>query len=458
MDDKALLVEKQRAYFNSGKTKSISFRQAQLKKLKEVILQKREDVYDALKQDLNKARFEAYETEMSMVLRELNFISKNLSKWAKPKAVYTPIVNFPAVSHIHKDPYGVVLIMAPWNYPFQLALMPLIAAIAAGNCVVVKPSNYAPATSKVVEDILTSCFDPEYVAVVTGGREANSSLLEQRFDYIFFTGGGTVGRLVMEAAAKHFTPVTLELGGKSPCIVDESTALKISAQRIAWGKCLNSGQTCVAPDYLLVHRKVKDEFLAHLQGYIRKYFGDQPHNNPDYPKLINERHFNRIKELISSGGDLVSGGQINEDTLQISPAIIDNVTWDMPVMEEEIFGPILPVIVFDDIKEVVEKLKTLPSPLAFYLFTRNRKNERYVMESCSFGGGCVNEVVTHMIAHNMPFGGVGESGMGQYHGKYSFDTFTHEKSILKKSSLFEPFVRYAPYNNPKLTLLKFFMR
>lgn len=457
MNNTAMLVDMQRAYFNAGATKSVEFRLEQLKKLKEAILRNRENIYAALKKDLNKSRFEAYESEVAMVMQELHYVSKNLAQWAKPKLVYTPVIDAPGISHIHKEPYGVVLIMAPWNYPFQLAMLPLIGAIAAGNCAIVKPSNYAPATSGVVSFILESCFEKEYVAAVTGGREANASLLENQFDYIFFTGGTTVGKLVMEAAAKHLTPVSLELGGKSPCIVDETAALKISAQRIAWGKCLNAGQTCVAPDYLLVHRKVKDEFLGYLTAYIKKYFGAEPQNNPDYPKIINEKHFNRIRSLITSGGTLVCGGQANEETLQLAPAVIDNVTWDMNVMQEEIFGPVLPVIVYDDIHEIIEKIQSRPKPLALYLFTRSKKTRDLVMESCSFGGGCVNEVVTHMINHHLPFGGVGESGMGQYHGKYSFDTFTHEKSILHKSSLLEPFVRYAPYNKVKLTILKFFM-
>ena len=364
-------------------------------------------------------------------------------------------MHFKSSSYRVPEPYGVVLIMSPWNYPFQLAFAPLIGAVAAGNCAVVKPSSYSPHTSSLIAKILGGCFPKEYIAVIEGGREANQELLNQKFDYIFFTGSVSVGRTVMEAASRHLTPVTLELGGKSPCIVHEDANLELAARRIMWGKCLNSGQTCVAPDYLLVHRDVKDRLIMAMEKAITEFFGDTPCRNPEYPRIINEKHFNRLKGLLSDGRILV-GGDVNEATLQIAPTIVDQVSWESPVMQEEIFGPILPVLEFEGIHEVITAVNSRPKPLALYLFTNDKNVEKRIIKSISFGGGCINDTIVHLATSYMPFGGVGESGMGSYHGKWSFDTFTHYKSIMKKSIWPDIRLRYPPYRD-KLGLLKKFM-
>jgi len=456
MADIKEILDRQRAWFSSGKTLDVSFRLQALKKLKATIQLFEKEIFDALKKDLNKAPFESYATEVGIVIAELSDTIKNLRKWSRIKRVRTPIVLFKSSCFIVPEPYGVVLIMSPWNYPFMLSMLPLIGAVAAGNCAVVKPSAYSPAVSAVVSKIIKSCFNESFVAVVEGGREANRQLLNEKFDYIFFTGSVGVGKTVMEAASKHLTPVTLELGGKSPCIVDKDVDIDIAARRIIWGKTVNSGQTCVAPDYLLVHRDVKDELIAAMKKYIREFFGENPCNNNEYPKIISEKHFNRLRELMNSG-NIVAGGGVNEATLQISPTIMDNVDWDAPVMQEEIFGPILPVLEFDNPAQVITAVNSRPKPLALYLFTNRRDVEKQIIKSISFGGGCINDTVVHTATSHMPFGGVGESGMGSYHGKWSFDTFTHRKSILKKSFMFDVRIRYAPYKD-KLGMLRKVMR
>jgi len=449
------VIERQRAFFLSDATKDISFRLDALRKLQSAIKAHEQEILDALKQDLNKSAFEAYATEIGIVYTELDDAIRHLPKWARKKRVRTPIMHFKSSSYRVPEPYGVVLIMSPWNYPFQLAFAPLIGAVAAGNCAVVKPSSYSPHTSSLIARILGDCFRKEYIAVIEGGREANQELLKQKFDYIFFTGSVSVGRTVMEAASRHLTPVTLELGGKSPCIVDKNVDLELAARRIIWGKCLNSGQTCVAPDYLLVHRSVKDRLIMAMKKAITEFFGDLPCQNPEYPRIINEKHFNRLKELLSDGRILV-GGDVNEATLQIAPTIVDQVGWESPVMQEEIFGPILPVLEFEDIHEVIAAVNSRPKPLALYLFTNDKNVEKRIIKSISFGGGCINDTIVHLATSYMPFGGVGESGMGSYHGKWSFDTFTHYKSIMKKSIWPDIRLRYPPYRD-KLGLLKKFM-
>ena len=449
------VIERQRDFFLSDGTKDISFRMDALRKLKSAIKAHEQDILDALKQDLNKSAFEAYATELGIVYAELDDAIRHLPKWAGKKRVRTPIMHFKSSSYRVPEPYGVVLIMSPWNYPFQLAFAPLIGAVAAGNCAVVKPSSYSPHTSSLIAKILGGCFPKEYIAVIEGGREANQELLNQKFDYIFFTGSVSVGRTVMEAASRHLTPVTLELGGKSPCIVDKNVDLELAARRIIWGKCLNSGQTCVAPDYLLVHRDVKDRLIMAMEKAITEFFGDTPCRNPEYPRIINEKHFNRLKGLLSDGRILV-GGDVNEATLQIAPTIVDQVSWESPVMQEEIFGPILPVLEFEGIHEVITAVNSRPKPLALYLFTNDKNVEKRIIKSISFGGGCINDTIVHLATSYMPFGGVGESGMGSYHGKWSFDTFTHYKSIMKKSIWPDIRLRYPPYRD-KLGLLKKFM-
>ena len=455
MQDIIRTLELQRKYFDKGKTRNINHRLGFLKRLEKSILEHEKDIMDALSKDLNKAPFEAYATEIGMVLEEIRFVTKKLRIWAKPKQVITPITNFPAVSRIYSEPFGVVLIMSPWNYPFQLAISPLVGAIAAGNCAVVKPSNYSPNTSSVIELILSEVFPKEYVAVIQGGREANQTLLEQKFDYIFFTGSVAVGKTVMRAASEHLTPVTLELGGKSPCIVDETANLELAAKRIVWGKFLNSGQTCVAPDYLLVHHSVKAVLLEKMKKYIHQFYGEKACMNDSFPKIINEKHFDRLLDLMKNES-IVVGGTSSRERNQISPTILNQINWDSPVMAEEIFGPILPVLEFKNLDEVVTMVNQHPKPLALYYFTIKKENERKIINNISYGGGCINDTVMHLATSHMPFGGVGDSGMGRYHGKDSYDTFSHKKSVLKKANWLDVPLRYPPYKNHLKTLKKLF--
>lgn len=445
MKDVSAIIEKQRSFYAGGSTKDINLRLKYLELLGKSIKKHEEDILDALKKDLNKAPFEAYATELGMVYEELSFVRKHLRRWAAPKRVKTPIANFPSISRIYPEPYGVVLIMSPWNYPFQLTLSPLVGAIAAGNCAIVKPSNYSLNTSKVIELVLSEVFNQEYVAVIQGGREANQSLLEQRFDYIFFTGSVAVGKTVMGAASRYLTPVTLELGGKSPCIVDETANLELAARRIVWGKYINAGQTCVAPDYLLVHHSVKEQLIHKMKEYILKQFGDTG-SYPELPRIINEKHYHRLLGLID-GETIITGGIGYPQTNQIAPTILDHITWDSKIMEEEIFGPVLPVIEYQDFHEILKMIQSRPKPLAFYYFTTAKEKELYALKNISFGGGCINDTLMHLATSYMPFGGVGESGMGGYHGKASFDTFSHHKSVLKKSLLIDVPLRYPPYKD-----------
>jgi aldehyde dehydrogenase (NAD+) len=455
MQDIITTLGLQRQYFNEGKTKNISHRLEFLKRLEQSILKHEKDIMEALRKDLNKAPFEAYATEIGMVLEEIRFVTKHLRGWARPRQVRTPITNFPSVSRIYSEPFGTVLIMSPWNYPFQLAISPLAGAIAAGNCAIVKPSNYSPNTSAVIELILSEVFPKEYVSVIQGGREANKTLLEQKFDYIFFTGSVTVGKLVMRAASEHLTPVTLELGGKSPCIVDETANLELAAKRIVWGKFLNSGQTCVAPDYLLVHHSVKEALLKKMKKYIHQFYGDDACMNDNFPKIINEKHFDRLLDLMNNE-NIVIGGTSSRERNQISPTILNNINWNSPVMAEEIFGPILPVLEFKNLGEVITMVNNHPKPLALYYFTSKKENERRIINGISYGGGCINDTIMHLATSHMPFGGVGDSGMGRYHGKDSFDTFSHKKSVLKKANWLDVPLRYPPYKDHLKTLKKLF--
>ena len=446
------MLHAQRAYFQTGDTKDVEFRIRQLKKLYQWITVHEQEIMDALYMDLNKSNFEAYATEIGIVKEEIRYTLKHLRKWAAPKRVPTPITQFPSKSFIYPEPYGIVLIMSPWNYPFQLTIAPLVGAICAGNCAVVKPSAYSPHTTKVMADMLRELFQEKYIAVVEGGRQENQALLNEKFDYIFFTGSVNVGKYVMEKASAHLTPVSLELGGKSPCIVDETADLKLAAKRIVWGKFLNSGQTCVAPDYILVQNSVKDKLVRYMEKYIRKMFGKDPIQNPDYPKMINEKHFNRVLGL-AERAHVVCGGGSDVDMLKIEPTVLDRVTWESPVMQEEIFGPLLPVLTFYDIEEAIQMVNARPRPLALYYFTKDKQREAMMLKQVSYGGGCINDTIVHLATSHMPFGGVGNSGMGGYHGKDSFDTFTHKKSIMKKSVLLDIPIRYAPFKN-KLNILK----
>ncbi len=446
------IVEAQRAHYRSGATRSLAGRVRALEALRDAIRAHEEDILAALHADLGKAPFEGYETEVGIVLEEIKVALRHVRQWARPQRKPTPLVHFPSTSRLHYEPYGTVLIMAPWNYPFQLTMDPLVGAIAAGNTAVLKPSAYAPATAAVMETIVGEVFAPEYVAVVQGGREANQNLLAEKFDLVFFTGSPAVGKVVMRAAAEHLTPVVLELGGKSPCIVDASADVRLAATRIAWGKFLNAGQTCVAPDYIYVHESVATELVAQLCRAIGKMYGDDPLSSPDYPKIINTRHFDRLRHLLESG-TLACGGESDPQTNQIAPTVLTGVTWDDAVMQEEIFGPVLPVLTYRSIEDVIAELSTRPKPLACYLFCRNRDIEREVIERVSFGGGCVNDTIVHLSNPALPFGGVGNSGMGHYHGRYSFETFSHPKAVMRKSNLLDIPLRYPPYGR-RLALLK----
>lgn len=451
------LVKKQRGYFDSGKTRSVDFRLEKLRALKAEMKLREGRIHEALKKDLNKSDFESYMTETGLTLSEIGYLEKHLKGYVRPKRHLTPLAHFHGKSFTVPEPYGVTLIMSPWNYPFMLCMEPLVGAVAAGNCCILKPSAYAPAVSAVIRELVEAVFAPEHVAVVEGGREENAALLEQRFDYIFFTGGVKVGRLVLEKASRHLTPVTLELGGKSPCIIDGTADLGTAAKRLAFGKFLNAGQTCVAPDYLLIQESVKERFLVLFEKAVGKMYGENPLENPDYPKIINEKHFERVSGLIE-GMEVRMGGEGNRETLKIAPTVLDGVTADAPVMREEIFGPVLPVLTFREIGEAEAFVKEREKPFACYIFTRNRETERRLLSSLSFGGGCVNDTIIHLATSRMGFGGVGMSGMGSYHGRKSFETFSHEKSVVKKYNWLDLPIRYQPYSRGKERLLKLFLR
>ncbi len=440
------LLELQRVYYRSGATISVNFRIQQLKNLYDTVKKYQSDIGDALKSDLGKSYYEGFMCEIGLVLGEISYMIKHTRRFAKRKTVRTPLAQFHSHSYKQPTPRGNVLIMSPWNYPFLLTLDPLVDAIAAGNTAIVKPSAYSPATSKVVEQIIKECFAPEYVAVVTGGRAENTALLDQKFDLVFFTGSQEVGREVLRKTAEHLTPAILELGGKSPCIVDSSANIKLAAKRIVFGKFLNCGQTCVAPDYILCDRSVKAEFVRAVVAEIKGQYGDDPLANKDYGRIINERHFTRLCSLIDES-KVAFGGNINAATCQISPTVMDNVSYDDAVMGEEIFGPIMPILAFDDFDAALDELKAKDKPLALYLFTSNKKHIKRVTSELSYGGGCVNDVVIHLATSEMGFGGVGESGMGAYHGKAGFEAFSHYKSIVDKKCRIDLPMRYQPYKS-----------
>lgn len=427
------LTKKQLSFFNSGKTKDVAFRIETLKKLRELVVGHEADILKAVKADLNKPEMEAKRAEVGLVLSEIDFAVENLAEWAAPKEVETPSTHAGAKSYIYQDPYGLALVIAPWNYPFQLAVSPVVGAIAAGNCVVLKPSELTPHTSNLLAKMFNENFPEEYLTVVEGEVETSTALLKENFDYIFFTGSTMVGKIVAEAAAKHLTPVTLELGGKSPTIVHEDANIEEAAKRIARGKFANAGQTCVAPDYILVQRNVKDELLANLKQVVTNTYGEDVSQNLDFPHVVSEKHFDRLNSFLTNG-DIVFGGKTDRSRLFIEPTVLDNISWEDNVMQDEIFGPILPVIVYDEISEVIEAIVKRPKPLALYLFSEDEAVQDHILNSVSFGGGSINDTINHMTSHYLPFGGVGDSGMGAYHGKASFDTFSHAKSILKRSN------------------------
>ncbi|MGN0157587.1 MAG: aldehyde dehydrogenase [Brotaphodocola sp.] len=451
------IMETQRQFFASGKTFDPGFRIRMLTRLEQAILKYEDALCTAIQSDLGKSKSEAYMCEIGLTLSELRYMRSHVRRWSRDRRALSPLAQFHAKSFTVQEPYGVVLVMSPWNYPVLLTLEPLIGAIAAGNCCVVKPSAYSPETSRVMAALIREAFPERYVAVVEGGRKENQSLLEQKFDYIFFTGGVTVGRLVMEKASAHLTPVTLELGGKSPCIVDRTANLKLAARRIVFGKYLNCGQTCVAPDYILVERSVHDKLLEYIKKEILRMYGTDPLTNVLYGKMINRKHFDRVRGLICAE-KLAYGGETDEDTLKIAPTVLDGVTEEDAVMQEEIFGPVMPILTVDSMDEAYEFVKSRPHPLALYLFTRSRKTEKRFLKEVAFGGGCINDTIIHLATSRMGFGGVGESGMGSYHGKKSFDTFSHEKSIVKKYTWIDLPMRYQPYTKWKSLLVRMFVK
>ena len=446
----------QKEYFQSGATLPLEFRLAQLRSLYRGIKRFEPQILEALRSDLGKSAEESYMSEIGMCLTEIRHTARHLREWSRPQRVPTPLMHFPGSSRIVREPRGVCLIIAPWNYPFLLAAGPMISAIAAGNCVTLKPSEYAPATAAVLEKMLDVCFEGRFCRTVTGGAEVSAAETARPYDMIFFTGSTAVGRKVMAAAAQNLTPVVLELGGKSPCIVDETADLPVAAARIIWGKCLNSGQTCVAPDYVLVARSRKDALIREMQKAICRFYGEDPCENSAYPRIVNERHFDRLAAMLPE--DPAVGGRVDRESLKIEPTLIETTLNDQsPLMTEEIFGPLLPIVPYDNIHEALGYILSRPRPLALYLFSRNRKLQRRVVETIPFGGGCINDTISHITTPYLPFGGTGDSGMGAYHGRCGYETFTHAKSILSKPFRPDLPVRYPPLTG-KLDLLHKMLR
>lgn len=450
------ILRQQRAYFASGKTLPVKNRIEALKRLKAVLQDHEQDIYDALKADLGKSQAESYMCELGLVYSELGYMLRHVKRFAREKTVATPLAQFASRSYVKPSPRGVTLIMSPWNYPLMLTLDPLVDALAAGNTAVVKPSAYAPATASLLRKMLTEAFEPGLVSVVTGGRAENQQLLEQKFDYIFFTGSPAVGREVLRCAAPHLTPVSLELGGKSPCIVDKTADIPLAARRIVFGKFLNCGQTCVAPDYLYCDRSILEPLTEAIKAEILRQFGAAPLENPDYGRIINEKHFARLTGLLENSRVLF-GGRTDPDACRMEPTVLAPVTWEDPVMQEEIFGPLLPILPFDDLEQVLEIINDRPHPLALYFFSKDRAAIRHVTASCPFGGGCINDTIIHLATSNMGFGGVGNSGMGAYHGKRGFDAFTHQKSIVDKKTWLDLPMRYQPYRQIYQKIVRLFL-
>ncbi|MDJ0731645.1 MAG: aldehyde dehydrogenase [Crocosphaera sp.] len=446
------IVKEQYQYFLLGKTQTLKIRQQNLKQLKELIINHETEISEALDKDLGKSKFESYLAEIRIVKKEIDNALKNLRKWVKSRYVSTPIEQFPATAFIQPQPKGVVLIISPWNYPFSLAIMPLIGAIAAGNCAIIKPSELSPNTSKLIAKIINKNFEPNYIKVIEGGKEISQQLLQEKFAHIFFTGSPSIGKIVMEAAAKQLTPVTLELGGKSPCIVDKNINLEETAKRIVWGKFLNAGQSCVAPDYLLVNQSIKSQLLEAIKQVIKEFYGEEPAQSLDYGRIINEYHFQRLSALLSPGNIIIGGKLIPEENY-ISPTVIDNISPEFPIMEDEIFGPILPILNYDKLEEAITFINERPKPLAIYLFSNDQKQQKMVLETTTSGGICINDTVMQYGVLTLPFGGIEKSGIGSYHGQASFDTFSHYKSVLKRSFWLETNLRFPPYKG-KLKWIK----
>ncbi|WP_224491193.1 aldehyde dehydrogenase [Robertkochia flava] len=446
------VVRSQRNFFKEGHTQDLNFRKASLKRLRQEILKREEEICAAVYRDFRKSEFEALLSETQFTLAELNTTIKKLKRWAGKTGVMPSLANFPSSDHIYKEPYGNVLVIAPWNYPFNLAMAPLIGAVAAGNTVCIKPSELTPNTSAVIREIVETVFEPGHVQVVEGGVETARDLLSQRWDYIFFTGSVPVGKIVYKAAAEHLTPVTLELGGKNPCIIDDSANISLTARRLVWGKFLNGGQTCIAPDYLLVHHQVKDRLVKAIGEEVVKAYGENPKDSPDYPRIVNQKQFDRLVELLQ-GEQVLLGGETDRETCYIAPTLVDQPALDSEVMKDEIFGPILPVLTWQNEEEIREIVSRYEKPLAFYVFSSRKRKARKMMKTFAFGGGCINDTIVHIANKKLPFGGVGHSGIGAYHGKKSFDIFTHMKPVVSRSTWIDVPIRYAPYAN-KINLAK----
>jgi len=446
------IVNSQKEFFKTGKTKNIDYRKQLLKQLQSEIINQEDLIVKALYDDFKKPEFESVITETAIVLQDLKRTINNINKWAKPKRVFPSLLNFPSSDYLYSEPYGTVLIIAPWNYPYQLALAPLIGAVAAGNTVVLKPSELTPNTSALLTKIIKNVFPPEFVAVVEGGVDTSTKLLDQVWDYIFFTGSVGVGKIVAKAAAPNLTPITLELGGKNPCIIDKTANIELTVKRIVWGKFINAGQTCIAPDYILIDASIKNKFYEVLKDELITIYSKNPEKSSDFARIINKKNFNRLSEMLTNENCII-GGQTNAEDLYISPTIIDEPSLNSKVMEDEIFGPILPVISFKNLNEVHKIINRYPKPLSLYVFSTNTTQAKKLIKEFSFGGGCINDTVVHFANHKLPFGGVGNSGIGAYHGKYTFDTFSHKKAIVKKANWLDIPLRYAPYTG-KLKKLK----
>ncbi|MEA5577781.1 aldehyde dehydrogenase [Anabaena sp. UHCC 0451] len=445
------ILNQQREFFITGKTKDVDFRLTQLKTLKQLVIDNKADIIKALNADLHKPEFEAYATEIG-VIKEINYAIKNILNWTKPQKATVPWDLFPYSAKIHPEPLGIVLIIGPWNYPFYLMIAPLVGAIASGNCAIIKPSELAPHTANLLSELISKYFLPEYITVAQGGVETSQKLLAEKFDHIFFTGGTAIAKIVMAAAAKHLTPVTLELGGKSPCIVDTEINLEQTIRRITWGKFINAGQTCIAPDYLLVNKKIKPDLVNGLKKCLQEFYGETPATSPDFARIISKKHFDRLANFLKCG-EIIAGGETNPEELYIAPTLLDHISLADPIMEEEIFGPILPIIEYTDIDEAINLINSKPKPLALYLFSENKNLQQRILQTTSSGGVCINDTVMQVAVSSLPFGGVGDSGIGSYHGKAGFDTFSHYKSVLKNSFRLDINWRYAPYQG-KLPLLK----
>lgn len=449
------IIQKQRIFFDSNTTRDINFRIEQLKKLKKTLQKNESNIYDALNADFKKSTFETYATELGVLYEEISCMLKNIKKWATPQLVKDTIANFPSKNYIYQDPYGVCLIIGAWNYPLQLTLAPVIGAIAAGNTCIIKPPRAAINTYRLISKMIAETFNNNFITVLDEHSD-NAEMLSHRYDYIFFTGSVEVGKTIAKAAAEFLTPVTLELGGKSPCIVDKQADVDTAAKRIAWGKFLNGGQTCVAPDYLLLHHAVKDKFYAAFKKSIKEFYGNNPEDSADYPRIINDKHFNRLSAMLTNG-NIITGGTTDADTKYIAPTLIEIDSIEHPLMQDEIFGPILPVLSIQSIDDAIQIIKQFEHPLAFYIFSNNYETQQKCLTTLSFGGGCVNDTIAHFINDELPFGGVGNSGIGAYHGKYSFDTFTHKKGVCHKVTWPDVPLRYPPYNG-KLVLVKQVMK